>query len=349
MSQHTVLVTGATGYVAGWLVKALLDAGCTVHAAVRDPGDAAKTAPLRALAEAAPGEIRFFKADLLQDGAYDAAMAGCRVVFHTASPFAVSVRDVTRDLLDPAIKGTANVLHAADRTESVTRVVLTSSVAAVYGDNADILAAPGGRIDESMWNETSSPARNPYSYSKTMAELEAWKIARAQSRWRLVTVNPALVVGPALHGKPSSESFRIVKAMGDGSLMAGAPRWGVGAVDVRDVAAAHVAAGFSAGAHGRNIVAGHETDMFAMAQELVPKYGARYPLPRVPAPKWLLWLASPLLPGLSHETVSRNVDVPWRADRSKAMRELGLTYRPLRASMEEMFAQMIEAGTLRKA
>lgn len=79
-----VLVTGATGYVAGWLVKRLLEEGLTVHAAVRDPAKTEKLKYLNELAENAAGSIRYFKADLLAEGSYAEAMQGCEVVFHTA-------------------------------------------------------------------------------------------------------------------------------------------------------------------------------------------------------------------------------------------------------------------------
>ncbi|MGM3162888.1 NAD-dependent epimerase/dehydratase family protein [Dickeya undicola] len=82
-----VLVTGATGYVAGWLVKRLLEEGVTVHAAVRDPNDVRKTGHLNDMATGQPGTLRFFKADLLEPGSYAQAMKGCGIVFHTASPF----------------------------------------------------------------------------------------------------------------------------------------------------------------------------------------------------------------------------------------------------------------------
>ncbi len=91
-TDEPVLVTGATGYVAGWLVKELLDAGITVHAAIRDPGDTRKTAHLQEIAATSPGTLRFFKADLLNERSYAEAMAGCAIVFHTASPFTSSVK-----------------------------------------------------------------------------------------------------------------------------------------------------------------------------------------------------------------------------------------------------------------
>ena len=62
-----VMVTGATGYVAGVLVKKLPEEGLTVHAPVRDPNNPEKLKFLNELAAATPGEIKFFKADLLDD------------------------------------------------------------------------------------------------------------------------------------------------------------------------------------------------------------------------------------------------------------------------------------------
>lgn len=342
-----VLVTGATGYVAGWIVKALLEAGVSVHAAVRAPEDEAKTAHLRAIADTTPGTLTLFKADLLDQGSYAQAMAGCAIVFHTASPFTLNVGDAQADLVDPAVNGTRNVLETASATPTVRRVVLTSSVAAIYGDNADIASAPGGRLDETVWNTTSSLTNNPYSYSKTKAEQAAWEMAQAQAQWDLVVVNPSLVIGPALQARPTSESFSILRQMASGRMKAGAPRWGMGCVDVRDLAQAHLAAAYLPQAEGRNIVSAVDTDFVQMAETLLPSYGAAYPLPRKALPKWLVWLIAPLA-RMSRESVTRNVDVPFRADNTKAVNALGLSYRPLAESMTEMFAQMIESGQIAK-
>lgn len=338
-----VLVTGATGYVAGWIVKRLVSAGVTVYAAVRDPQDTRRTAHLQAMSDAGPGTVRFFAADLLQTGSYASAMAGCTLVFHTASPFTTSVKDPQRELIDPALLGTRNVLEEASRTPSVRRVVLTSSCAAIYGDAADCAAAPGGVLTEAVWNTTSSLAHQPYSYSKTLAEQEAWRLAKLQSQWRLVVVNPSLVIGPATNPQPTSESFNIVRQLGNGTMKAGAPRAGFGVVDVRDLAQAHLAAAFSADAEGRHIVSGHDTDLLAVGQALLPKFGNQFPLPRRALPKWLVWLVAPMS-GLTRKFVSRNVGHVWRADNSKSRKALGVSYRPMQESMNDMFAQMVEAG-----
>lgn len=343
-----VMVTGATGFVAGWIVKGLLEAGATVHAPVRNPDNADKVKHLTEIASSGPGTLKLFKADLLTKGSYAEAMEGCGVVFHTASPFTIDVNDPQKELIDPAVNGTRNVLEQANKTDSVTRVVVTSSCAAIYGDNIDCAKAPGGRLDETIWNTSSTLDHGAYSLSKTLAEKAAWKIAEAQTRWKLVVINPSLVIGPALLARPTSESFNLVRQMGDGSLKSGAPKWGFGVIDVRDLAQAHLAAGFLPDAHGRNIVSAHETSLFDMSQELKPKY-ADYPLPARAMPKWLVWLVGPLISeGITRRTIARNVNVPFHADNRKAIRELGLSYRPLRSSMEDMFQQMLDAGQFNK-
>lgn len=132
-------------------------------------------------------------------------------------------------------------------------------------------------------------------------------------------------------------------------MKSGVPRWGMGVVDVRDVAQAHLAAAFIKSAEGRHIVNGSNSDFFEMAQCLVEKYGEDYPIPRKTVPKWLIWLIGPMInKAMTRKAVSRNVDVPFRADNSKSMRELGVTYRPLKESMEEMFQQFVDSGQFAK-
>lgn len=342
-----VLVTGATGYVAGQIVKRLLEEGVTVHAAVRDPGSAEKLKNINELATRLEGEIKYFRADLLKPGSYRSAMQGCSVVFHTASPFTTSVKDPQRELVDPALEGTRNVLEEVHGCDSVRRVVLTSSCAAMYGDNADVLRSPEGILTEQDWNTTSSLLYQPYSYSKTLAEKKAWELVEQQSRWDLVAINPSLVIGPGINPQATSESFSLIKQLGDGSLKSGVPRYGFGCVDVRDVADAHLAAAFTDDAQGRYIISAESTDLFQLAQMLREKYGNAYPIPRRALPKWLVWLVAPWVnQSMTRRIVARNVGVPWRADNRKGMRELGVRYRPLDTSINEMFQQMIDSGLL---
>jgi nucleoside-diphosphate-sugar epimerase len=348
--KKPVMITGATGYVAGWIVKRLLDEGLAVHAAVRDPENPEKLKYLNQIAGDAPGKIQFFKADLLDQGSYAKAMAGCQLVFHTASPFKIDVADPQKELVDPAQLGTRNVLEEVNRTPSVRRVVLTSSCAAIYGDNADLKKTPEGIFTEEIWNTSSSLDHQPYSYSKTLAEREAWMINGKQTRWDLVTINPALVIGPGINPHATSESFKLVKQFGDGSLKAGAPRIGFGVVDVRDLAQAHLKAAFTPEAKGRYIISGHNTDFPGMAEALRDRYGEAYPIPRRVMPKWLVWLVAPMVnKAMTRKMVSHNVNLPWKADNSKSVRELGMHYRPLKESMNDFFQQMIDSGLVPQA
>jgi nucleoside-diphosphate-sugar epimerase len=339
-----VLVTGATGYVAGWIVKRLLELGVTVHAAVRDPEDRNKIRHLEQMAAGLPGALRFFKADLLQENSYAAAMAGCNVVFHTASPFNLHVKDPETELVNPAKFGTRNVLDTVNEVSSVQRVVLTSSCAAIYGDTADCENVPNGIFTERDWNTTSALDNKPYSFSKTVAEKEAWEIRSKQSRWHMVVLNPSLVLGPGINAQATSESFKIIQQMGNGKMKAGLPHLGIGVVDVRDLAEAHIKAAFLPHANGRNIISGHNTSLPQIAASLLPKYAA-YPIPRRTLPKALVWLFAPMVDkSITRKFVSRNVGWDWRANNTKSINDLGMRYRSLEESSQDMFQQMIDNG-----
>jgi len=343
-SAAPVMVTGATGYIAGWLVRRLLEEGKTVHAAVRQPNNPDKIAHLVQLAADLPGEIRFFKGDLLDQGSYAEAMDGCEVVFHTASPFISDISDPQKDLVDPAVGGTRNVLETANATKSVKRVVVTSSCASIYGDAQDVALAPGKILTEEIWNTTSRLDHQAYSYSKVEAEKAAWEIANGQGRWNLVTINPSFVVGPGVAGAHGSESFSLIKQLGDGAMKSGVPAFEIGAVDVRDVAEAHMRAGFVAAAKGRYITSSETKTFLGMGQHLRTKFGDKYPFPKNEMPKWLLWLVGPFVSKLfTREMIAKNVGHAWLADHSKSVNELGMKYSSVEIAIEEMFQQLIDA------
>ncbi len=343
-TTHPVLVTGANGYVASWIVKDLLDAGCTVHATVRDPNNAAKTGHLTAIAEKAPGTLKMFAADLMQDGCFEEAMQGCSVVIHTASPFVVrGIKDGYKDLIEPAVHGTRNVLETCNKVPSVTRVVLTSSVVAVYGDNAD---AKGKTLTEADWNTTSTADHQPYPASKTAAEKVAWEICKAQDRWDLVTINPGLVLGPSLTKASGSESLAIIGDLVKGKLRTGVPDLEMGVVDVRDIAKAHVRAAFTPEAEGRHLLVSESVSMLEMANIIRRKHGSRFKLPKSTVPKFLVWLVGPLQ-GVSRQFVALNVGHPLKFDNSKSKQALGMDYIPAETTILDHLQQMLDDGILR--
>lgn len=340
-----VLVTGATGYIAGHLVKRLLDDGFTVHAAVRDPSSEKKLRHLNRLAENSSGQLRYFVSDLLKDDSYADAMADCELVFHTASPCQVRVNDPQKDLIQPALYGTQNVLKQAQRTPSVRRIVMTSSCAAIYGDNIDVRYSKTGRFTEADWNTTSSRDHQPYSYSKVLAEREAWSIHGRQKRWDLICVNPSIVIGPGINPQATSASFSVMRQFINGTMKAGVPDYGIGAVDVRDVADAHMKAAFNPEASGRYLVSAWNTSFPEIARVLRDHFGNRFPVPKKTIPRWLVWLVGPLFDRtLTRRIVSDNVGHPFLADNSRCVQELGMTWRPFEESIIEFFEQLTETA-----
>lgn len=133
-AAHIAVVTGATGFVATELVKQLLEKGYDVRATVRSTADESKTAFLTKLGAAFPGKLQLYEADLMVPGSFDGAISGATFVFHVASPFRIDVQDAQRDLIEPAVHGTRNVLSSvAKHKGTVQRTVVTSSVAGMQG------------------------------------------------------------------------------------------------------------------------------------------------------------------------------------------------------------------------
>jgi len=342
-----IMVTGATGFVAGWIVKKLLEQGMTVHAPIRDAGNKAKTKYLDAIAAQTDGKLLYFEADLLKPNSYDKSAEGCEVIIHTASPFSMNVKNVKKQLLEPAVNGTENVLNTANHTTTVKRVVLTSSCAAIFGDNIDLQGYPNQTLTEEQWNTSSSAKRNPYSFSKVLAEKKSWEMNRAQHQWQLVTINPSLVLGPGINPFATSDSYSIVKQLGNGIMKMGVPNFYIGAVDVRDVADAHIAAAFSEEAEGRNIVSAEDISILQLADYLRDNYGKQYPLPKRKLPKWVVWIMAPLS-GLKRSFVKNNIGFPFKADNSKSKRSMGIAYIPIKTSINEMFQQLVECKQFEK-
>ncbi|AXX16930.1 MULTISPECIES: NAD-dependent epimerase/dehydratase family protein [Leptospira] len=344
-----VLVTGGGGYIASWIIQYLLEDGISVRATVRDKLDSKKISHLLRLSERFPGKLELYEADLLKEGSFLNAIqekGGVELILHTASPFFIDkIKDPQKELVEPAVFGTKNVLESANASPSVKRIVLTSSVAAVMGDNIEVLSIPNHRISEKNWNTTSSLTHQPYPYSKTLAEQEAWKIADAQSKWDLITINPSFVMGPSVSDRADGTSVNFMLSMINGKYAPGVPDIMIGFVDVRDVAKAHILAGFTPSAKGRHIVSAIALKFLDVAKMIREKYGNRFPTPKTSLPKFLTYLIGPFF-GLSWPYISRNVGFSFEIDHSYSKKDLGLNYRPISETFVEHIEQILSSKML---
>jgi nucleoside-diphosphate-sugar epimerase len=221
-SPAKVLVTGANGYLAVWVVKKYLEAGYSVRGTVRS---LSKSAFLTERFSNYGDKLELVVVeDITKDGAFDEVVKGIDVIAHTASPFHfkatnpdgeqfLSYRKVVffnlrngihSDIIIPAVRGTTSILNSALKHGSnVKRFVLTSSGVAIR----ESTTVP--RVfTESDWNKadveavkTKGSAAGPlaiYMASKTLAEKAAWEFIAAHKSeisWDLVAINPPYIFG----------------------------------------------------------------------------------------------------------------------------------------------------------
>ncbi|KAH9771840.1 hypothetical protein WN944_019836 [Citrus x changshan-huyou] len=264
-------VTGGTGFIAAHLVKALLDKGHMVRTTVRDPEDLSKVGFLWEL-NGAEERLKIMKADLLMEGSFDEAIQGVDGVFHTASPVLVPYdNNIQATLIDPCIKGTLNVLSSCKKAKSVKRVVLTSSCSSIrYRHDAQRVSP----LNESHWSDPDYCKHYNlwYAYAKTIAEKEAWRIAK-DCGIDMVVVNPSFVVGPLLAPQPTS-TLLLILAMVKG-LRGEYPNTTVGFVHIDDVVGAHILAMEETRASGRLICSSsvaHWSQIIEMLKAKYPSY-----------------------------------------------------------------------------
>ncbi|KAK4278712.1 hypothetical protein QN277_016520 [Acacia crassicarpa] len=241
-----VCVTGASGFIASWLVKLLLLRGYTVNGTVRDLNNSRKIDHLFKL-DGAKERLHLFEADLLEEGSFDSAVKGCEGVFHTASPVVTNVKDPQIELIDPAVKGTLNILKLCAKSPSVKRVVLTSSMVAVLYNEKP--RNPEVVVDETWFSNPSFCMESElwYVLSKTLAEDAAWKFAK-ENNINMVAINPSFVIGPLLQPFLNETSAAILKLINGAQTL---PRITGGWINVKDVANAHIQAFEIPTANGR--------------------------------------------------------------------------------------------------
>eukprot|EP00884_Botryococcus_braunii_P009182 jgi/Botrbrau1/18265/Bobra.0840s0001.1 len=312
-------VTGASGFVASELVRFLLEKGYHVKATVRSLTNKEKVGHLIALGEALPGSLELVEADLFRDGSFDKAVEGATYVFHTASPFILTgITDPKKELVEPAVKGTLNVLGSVAKSQSIKRVVLTSSIVAV-ASVAQVLTKepPQPPYHEGIWNRDSDLEHDPYSLSKREAEEEAWKFAK-EHNIDLVTILPALVLGPVLSSRSDGASVQIFKDWLEGRGGA----WFPYIIDVRDVALAHFRAATLPEASGR---------YFASIEIGI-------------TPRQMIQILSESFPQYTFEQPDDNTQSFKFLTNSRLREGLGVTPLPARETLEDMVRTLVAVG-----
>ena len=344
-SETRVCVTGASGFIAGQTIRELLLRGYQVRGSVRGNVDASQCSYLQQLSGA--GErLELVPGDLTQPGSFDQAIAGCDYVIHAASPYLLETKQPQLEMVDPAVNGTLDVLRACAKTPSVKRVVLTSSLAAITDEPSDEYV-----FTETDWNSKSSLARNPYFYSKALAEQAAWGFMREQARdFDLVVLNPCMVIGEAV-GPGLNSSNQVIRDLLSGTYP-GVMALNFCMVDVCDVARAHVLALDKGDAEGRYICFSEAMSMGEIVEFLREAGYSNYSLPRHDmSAGWvssLVKLVSYTQPSGAGDFIRSHLGKTMRISNAKICAELGVEFRPVRETLLDAVEDLIRQGHLQK-
>ncbi|XP_021811931.1 cinnamoyl-CoA reductase 2-like [Prunus avium] len=313
--KEKVCVTGAGGFAASWVVNLLLSKDYVVHGTVRQPGES-KYAHLNKL-EKASENLKLFKADLLDYDSLRSAFEGCSGVFHVASPAVLSVTDPDQELLEPAVKGTLNVLKACVEAK-VKRVVVVSSIAAIVM-NPDW---PKGQVkDETCWSvpEYIKTMKKWYYLSKTEPESQALEFGK-RNELEVVTVCPSVVLGPILQSTLNLSSSLLVGTIKGGLESLEYNYWTL--VDVRDLAEALLLVYNKSEAGERYICTSHEIG----AEEVVEKY------------------LRPAYPNYNYPNNLTHTEEEKEHLSSKKLQRLGWTFRPVDETLIDSIESYRTAG-----
>ncbi|MCL2584434.1 MAG: NAD-dependent epimerase/dehydratase family protein [Streptosporangiales bacterium] len=330
MGKGKVLVTGATGFVAGHCIRELAENGYQVRGTVRSL-EKSDVSHLGAL-----GELEFAQARLDSDDGWDEAARGCDYLLHVASPIPFTAPKREDDVIRPAVDGTLRALRAAAGA-GIRRAVLTSSLDAICHDHA----AAGHVRTEEDWSDLAQCSA--YAKSKVLAERAAWDLSAARGL-EVVTLMPGAVLGPALTSKRGSSTDVIRRMLA--REMPAIPPLSLAYTDVRDLAAAHrLALEVPAAAGNRYICAGDPMPLSGIAKLLAEEYGPRgYRVSLRTLPAWVLRAAAPF--SGEARLAADMLGTTQQVSSGKAERELGWVRRPARETVIDTAEDLIAKGVL---
>ena len=341
----TVLLTGASGYIGKHITLQLLNQGYKVRASVRKLSKSAEVrdavSPHLVDSSNLDSRLTFVELDLDKDSGWGDALNGIDVLLHTASPFPLASPKDENELIRPAVEGTLRALRAA-KNSGVKRVILTSSVAAIYGREL-----PSGveSYDETMWTDIKHPVGSvAYTKSKTLAEQASWNFVEKDApEIALTTINPVLVLGAPLDKNFGSSISLVERILNGKDPMLPDLKFAI--VDVRDVATMHVDAIKNDSTKGQRVIASSSTKSFIEIAQLLK---ASYPKSKVKtakAPTFVIRLLS-LFDG-SIKLILPQLGKPMTVSGAKAKKLLGINFIPADVAIKESADYLIKNGFIK--
>ena len=292
--------------------------------------------------------LRLVEADLSKADSWTKAVNRCMYVFHVASPFLLNVTDEAA-IIRTAVEGTTNVLQACADAGTVKRVVVTSSVAAI---SCGLTGDPEKPADYTYTEKDWSPeaACGPYAKSKLKAEQAAWDFVKnldESKRFELAVVNPAYVQGPLLSASSGEGSKEVCERILGGKMPA-IPDTSFVVIDVRDVAAAHIAAMKKSEAAGnRYILANKILHMREFADIIRNEFGPQgYKIASKNMPKPLVWVGKLFIPSL--KDVYRALGKTIQYNNERMINDLGIEPRPAEESLIDLCYSLVKLGLVKK-
>ena len=313
------LVTGATGFIGGAVVRALVKRGLDVRVLARAGADLQNIQNLT---------VERVEGDLRDPASLRRSLTGCRQLYHVAAHYALWAKDPSI-FYDINVTGTKNLLEAA-RDVGVERIIYCSTIGAIG-------LPPGGGLGTEETPVSLEQMAGHYKRSKYLAEQEVVKLAKAGLP--VVIVNPSAPVG-AGDVKPTPTGQVIVDFMK--GRMPAYIETGMNIVDVDDVAAGHLLA-MEKGRIGERYILGNKNLMLREVFEIMSRLtGIKAPsikLPRLailPLAYVNQWIAN--LTGQSPRITLEGVKMAkykMHYDCSKAIRELGIPLTPPEVALEK--------------
>lgn len=329
--MKTVLVTGGTGFLAGWIIRKLLEQGYDVKTTVRSEEKAKSITSMLNHEKVATDSLSFAFADLTKADGWDDAMQGVDYVLHVASPLGGNNHE-DPTLIPIAKSGVENVIGAAIKA-GVKKVVMTSSGAANYPDKKDANPA----VDESFWTDDKNKWITNYMRSKIIAERTAWELIGKQTHTKLVTILPGAILGPYMANKRSSTD-QIFEMLLKGTP---SPRVVYPVVDVRDLAELHILAMEQDSANGQRFISeSEEMTMPEMAQLLKAKYSNRK-ISTFIIPSFVISIMAKIQPPM--KVLNTMIGLSYHRDGSKAKKLLNWKPRSAKETVLDTADYLIES------